>query len=269
MKNEFTKRAIYGILFAIVIIAAISFGYETYSLLMLLVLLGALNEFVRIVSVEEKRDIVTLYLISISFFLYGVSDYLKIDSEIFILLSMLIGFSAFILEMLKPKPNPFINLGKVFLTIMYISLPILLALRLPVIEGEYRPEIILIVFALIWANDSFAYIIGKNFGKHKLIERISPKKTIEGFVGGLVLTLVIGYVVSLNFNVFNTWQWLVITGIIGIFGVLGDLVESMFKRKAKIKDSGRFMPGHGGVLDRFDSFIVSIPFIYIFIQYIF
>lgn len=129
----------------------------------------------------------------------------------------------------------------------------------------FSPKMLLLVFVLLWANDTFAYLTGRLLGKHKLFERISPGKTIEGSVGGLILTLV-GVVVFSRFV-----SWLPLKAAIGmgiiavVFGTLGDLCESMLKRQAGVKDSGKLIPGHGGILDRFDSVLFAIPFVFVFL----
>ena len=268
MKNEFTKRASSGLIFVIIVLASIWYGAATYiSLLGILMLIG-LYEFSKMAVSDNLERFGIMYPISISIFMYGLSTYLGMHPKFFELLIYLLVFIVFIIELKKESPNPYKNLGNLFLSIIYIAVPLTLASKIPFFKGEYHYEIILSVFILIWANDSFAYIIGKNFGKTKLIERISPKKTVEGFVGGLVLTYLVGFALSFYYDVFTLTQWFIITNIVGIFGVLGDLVESMFKRKVTIKDSGKFMPGHGGMLDRFDSFLFTAPFIYIFTQLI-
>jgi len=124
------------------------------------------------------------------------------------------------------------------------------------------------MFILIWANDTFAYIVGKTIGKHKLFERISPKKTIEGFVGGMVFTVIGAYILgqSFYFTFLTPWQWMAFAAILVIFGTLGDLVESHLKRNAGVKDSGTIMPGHGGILDRLDSVLFAIPFLFLYYQ---
>ena len=131
--------------------------------------------------------------------------------------------------------------------------------------------IIIIIFLMIWINDTFAYLVGKTFGKHKLFEKISPKKTIEGFLGGAVFTIAFSFFIPMLFGWVkedNRWIWIVQAIIIVIFATLGDLVESKFKRSANVKDSGNIMPGHGGILDRLDSIIFAAPFIFLFYQII-
>ena len=124
------------------------------------------------------------------------------------------------------------------------------------------------ILILIWVNDSFAFFVGKNFGKRKLFVSVSPKKTQEGFIGGLLFSLLFAYIVS-RFNTnFTTLNWLIIAVIISVIGTLGDLVESKFKIQANIKDSGTIMPGHGGMLDRLDSLFFAAPFVYLYINFI-
>lgn len=135
------------------------------------------------------------------------------------------------------------------------------------------PEIIVAVFILIWSNDTFAFLIGKNFGKHKLLERISPKKTIEGFVGGLIGALFAGFIIfkvlQINYQFedqnYPLWVWITMAVIVAVFGTIGDLIQSKFKRQAGVKDSGIIMPGHGGLYDRLDSIIYASPFVYAFL----
>ncbi|MEO0775984.1 MAG: phosphatidate cytidylyltransferase, partial [Bacteroidota bacterium] len=113
---------------------------------------------------------------------------------------------------------------------------------------------------LTWSNDTAAYLVGSRIGKTPLFPRISPKKTWEGSLGGVVITFLIAFLISQWFREHSTKQWLVLAGIVAIFGSTGDLVESMLKRSENIKDSGNLLPGHGGVLDRFDAFIFLLPF---------
>jgi len=133
----------------------------------------------------------------------------------------------------------------------------------------YNPIYILGVLILIWVNDSFAYLSGKNFGKHKLYEKISPKKTIEGFVGGFIAAIIAGILIQYFTDTLSTFHWVIIAIITSIFGTIGDLIQSKFKRQAGVKDSGTIMPGHGGVFDRLDSILYASPFVYLYLQIIY
>ena len=132
--------------------------------------------------------------------------------------------------------------------------------------NDYNPNILLGSFILVWVNDSFAYLVGKNLGKQKLFEIISPKKTVEGFMGGLFFSCIASYFISTFTETLTFTSWLILAIIISVFGTLGDLIESKFKRQANVKDSGAIMPGHGGLLDRLDSIIFAAPFIYLFLR---
>jgi phosphatidate cytidylyltransferase len=141
--------------------------------------------------------------------------------------------------------------------------------KIPFGKDGYNPKILISIFILIWTNDSFAYVVGKSIGKTKLFERISPKKTIEGFVGGLLFSVIASYLVSkyyIEIAEGKIFIWIIIALIVGVFGTIGDLIESKFKRIAGVKDSGKIMPGHGGVLDRLDSVIFVAPIIFLFYQ---
>ncbi len=135
------------------------------------------------------------------------------------------------------------------------------------VSSNYQPELLIGIFAIIWTNDSFAYLFGKNFGKHKLMKRISPKKTIEGFIGGLIMAIGAGaglfyYLKSIGIINYSVWDWMIIAFVVAFFGTIGDLIQSKIKRQAEVKDSGSIMPGHGGIFDRMDSIIFAAPFAY-------
>ena len=155
----------------------------------------------------------------------------------------------------------------------YITLPFLFIVKISFGTNSYNPKIIIGLFVLIWTNDTFAYLVGKSMGKHKLFERVSPKKTIEGFLGGMVFAAFAGFLISKlyiqpnpAFSSKSILIWTIIALIVSVFGTIGDLIESKFKRIAGIKDSGSIMPGHGGILDRLDSVIFVAPIIFLFYQ---
>lgn len=175
----------------------------------------------------------------------------------------------FIFELYHCRENHFVSIAFTIFGIVYVVIP-MSTLNFIAFAGInqniYTYEYLLAMFIMIWVNDSGAYLIGSLIGKHKLFERISPKKTWEGSIGGLLSTFTAAYVVSLFFTGINVYQWLIFAVIVVIFGTYGDLVESQLKRRAGIKDSGNIMPGHGGLLDRFDSTFFVAPMIFLYLK---
>lgn len=219
-------------------------------------------EFQKMISFKSLFTYFIATLLMSSFYFYDYQYQL-------ILLTILALFLAFIPLLFDKKgQQPTRYLGNLFLSVLYIALPLSMLVKIPFFKSEtYQSSIILGIFVLVWVNDSFAYLTGNFLGNHKLLKHISPKKTIEGFVGGFIFTLIAGFLLSTQIQILSSNDWLVISFIIGIFGVLGDLVESMFKRKASVKDSGNIIPGHGGVLDRLDSIIFATPFIFAYLHF--
>jgi phosphatidate cytidylyltransferase len=174
-----------------------------------------------------------------------------------------------LLFLFNEKKTTLTSYSKYIYLIGYIILPFLLITKIPFGKVGYNPKIIISIFILIWTNDTFAYIVGKSIGKRKLFEKVSPKKTIEGFVGGVLFAVLASYIISkyyIEIVESNTFIWIITALIVSVFGTIGDLIESKFKRIAGVKDSGRIMPGHGGILDRLDSVIFATPIIFLFYQ---
>lgn len=147
----------------------------------------------------------------------------------------------------------------------YISTSLIYLLFIANIHRHYKPYIIIGIFLLVWINDSFAFLVGVNFGKRKLFERISPKKTVEGFVGGMLACLVGSYFIYLYLGELQLFEWFITALLIAILGTLGDLIQSKYKRQTGVKDSGNLIPGHGGIYDRLDSLVFASPFILTFL----
>lgn len=151
---------------------------------------------------------------------------------------------------------------------IYIVLPLLLIISASYTNKQYNPELIMGVFIIIWCADTFAYLVGRAIGKNKLAPTISPGKTIEGFIGGIIFSMLAGYILGIYYTSIPQLHWLIMAGGIAIVGTLGDLYESSLKRKANFKDSGNIIPGHGGVLDRLDSFLFAALFTYFYLLFI-
>ena len=155
--------------------------------------------------------------------------------------------------------------GKLIFTVIYTAIPFGFALGLPSFsthDNTFTLEVFFL-FILIWSSDTFAYLTGKFFGKHKMAPKISPKKTWEGFAGGVLLTFVLGFFIE-KFHPDLRGNWIVVGFLVSVFAPLGDLVESQLKRTFAVKDSGNIIPGHGGILDRLDSFIICVPVVYLY-----
>ena len=166
----------------------------------------------------------------------------------------------------KSAVHPFINIALFYLGILYVAVPFALINILVFYNGDYSYEIILGLLFLTWANDVGAYFTGILFGRTKLFERISPKKSWEGSIGGAGFSILTAFVIGLYFEGLNQVEWISVSIIVVIAGTYGDLVESHFKRSIQIKDSGTIIPGHGGFLDRFDSFLIAVPFVVVFLK---
>lgn len=170
-----------------------------------------------------------------------------------------------VITLFKFSKELYYDNGKLIFTVIYTALPFGFALGLPKfssVDNTFTLEVFFL-FILIWSSDTFAYFTGKFFGKHKMAPKISPKKTWEGFAGGVVLTLVLGFFVEKYFPELRG-NWMVVGVLVAVFGPLGDLVESQLKRNFGVKDSGNIIPGHGGILDRLDSFIICAPVVYLY-----
>ena len=169
---------------------------------------------------------------------------------------------ALLFELFGTSPTPFGNFGYYSAGIFYIALPVAMLFDIASLS-DYHPHRVMGIFWLIWTNDTMAYLIGSRIGRTKLFERISPKKTWEGTIGGAICTVLMSALIG-RFNPdFTISEWLTVGVMVGIFGALGDLVESMLKRSVGVKDSGTLLPGHGGLLDRFDSFLFVLVWVWI------
>ncbi len=263
MRNLIT-RSISGLVYAIIFISAILFSAETYLGLLAIFTAICIFEFSKIIQFKSYIPYVIL-----AFIVYCLITEKALSTYPFLLGISLFFLIIFLYQLITNRTISTEKVSqKILLNFTYLILPFFFLMSLPFIKGKYHSNIIIAIILIIWTNDSFAYLVGKNFGKHKLFEKVSPKKTIEGFIGGLVFAIIAGLIISKYVTIFSTTNWIFIAIIVSFFGTLGDLVESKFKRQASIKDSGNIMPGHGGLLDRLDSLFFLAPFVYLYIHYI-
>lgn len=268
------KRAITGALFVVAIVAAIIFKSWVFHAVFGLIGFLGLHEFYGLFKNSKATPYATLGLmIGCALYVLGIVTLYIPAWEIYLKGAALLSFGIIALaELYRKKKHPFENIGIALTGIIYIILPMLLLNYMIEFSQKtftitnYWP--VLSIFILVWCSDTFAYLVGRQIGKHKLFERISPKKSWEGFFGGLFFSVLGGLIIA-YFTDSSYIQFAVYGFIISTFGTLGDLVESMLKRSVGVKDSGHILPGHGGILDRFDAVLFVIPVIYILHHYLF
>lgn len=259
------KRGISGLIYSVLFISAIVYSKESYSILIAIFGYICIWEFLRLINFKNILPYLLFSgLLSLSFLSFDLSVAIKT-----VLVFSILGSLSLLINLYSKTPHRYSNLfQKLFITIKYLLLPFCFLILLPLVNGIYQYSIILSLVIFIWVNDSFAFLVGKNFGKRKLFETISPKKTIEGFIGGVFFTIISAIVLSYFIDFLPMIHWIVIAIIASVLGTIGDLVESKFKRQAGIKDSGTIMPGHGGLLDRLDSLLFVVPFVYLYIHFL-
>lgn len=261
-------RAITGFFFIIVMVGSMLLGDVVFSVFYLLLSLACLHEFYKILKSSgiKPHQLLGLGLSAAIFGLLAIRHYADVDNRIWLILIPLASL-IFITELYKKDPVPFANLSYTFVGLIYIIIPFCFFHELGFLGGigTYDWALPLAFFCLLWGNDTGAYLFGVKFGKTKLFERHSPKKSWEGFFGGVFTGIVIAYIFSTQFQNFSFLEWAGMAILISCIGTLGDLVESMLKRSFNTKDSGGLLPGHGGLLDRFDGLFLSAPLVYTYI----
>lgn len=261
--NETLKRALSGAVYIFLLLASILYSKESFAILFGAFLLIGVYEFCKLASLNYY---ISLPISAVLY--YFLWDKTLISTSTWTILSVfcIIISLKLLFYLFDNKKTAFKIYTRYIILIGYIIIPFLLTNHICIGKGnKYNEKILITILVLIWTNDTFAYLVGKNFGKHKLFPRVSPKKTIEGFIGGIIFTVIFSVLLSKYYiGTKNLYIWAIIAIIISIFSTLGDLIESKLKRVAGIKDTGNIMPGHGGILDRLDSIIFVVPFINLF-----
>lgn len=259
-------RSLSGALYVVLLIIVLSLS-TPHGFIILFFLLGIISlfEFNKLIQLKSSVPYLIFSILYAGFCYWRMV--LKSDAGFNeatqILLVLTVFVNLFLIKDLFSKKIPLFITKRYIMTTFYLSCGFIF---LALIASIFSPKILLGAFILIWVNDSFAYLVGKNFGKQKLFEKISPKKTVEGFLGGVFFSCIASYFIANSSGTLNFSYWLILGIIVAVFGTLGDLIESKFKRQANVKDSGTIMPGHGGILDRLDSIIFASPFIYLFLR---
>ena len=276
MKNLMV-RTLSGLVLVAVFVGAVLGSQWSFGALLLLILVGGQTEFYKLAretGLSPQRWMglaVGVLLFALNFIVFrqfsrSVTD--EAGGAVLYLL-LYIGLllpTLFVCELFRRSATPLANLGATLLGVLYVAVPLSLLLYVPVLAGDvvWRPETVLSYIFIIWANDVFAYLVGMTFGRHRLCERLSPKKSWEGFFGGLAGAVATGLAAAYALDA-NYWVWGGLARVASLSGVAGDLVETMIKGNTGVKDSGQVIPGHGGVLDRFDALLLSAPYVFLYL----
>ncbi len=261
--NENVIRSLSGIVYISVLILATLYSIESFFILFGVFLILTAKEFARLIHLPQIPALIASIIVYFQFAVFG-SNYLIELSLVVLTILLLIQLVFWLFS----KNNTSLKQSNWLLLTGYIIFPFVFLTKLPIVNNQFIPSIIIGIFILIWTNDTFAYIVGKSIGKNKLFERISPKKTIEGFIGGVFFAIIASIIIANYVVEMSMISWIISAFMISVFGTIGDLVESKFKRIANVKDSGNIMPGHGGMLDRLDSIIFVAPFLFLFYKII-
>ncbi len=271
MKTLLTRTAS-GAIFVILVIGSILWHPWAVFGVFFLFTLAALYEFGRMIAARYHSfpQSSFIFMGSVIYLLIGLFANGFVSYKILLAIVPLF-FLFFISALYQKNEDIFVNLGLKITGLLYVALPFGLfnVVANLGIEGqnEREPLFLIAFFLLVWVNDTFAYLSGITLGKHRLFERISPKKSWEGSIGGALITMILAGILGHYTTIFNSQSWVMLAAIIITTATFGDLIESMLKRHVNVKDSGNIMPGHGGILDRFDAAIFSIPF-YLFFLYL-
>ncbi len=266
--SNLQQRIIAASIGGVAIVGAIYWNQWAYFAVFFLLCGFTLREFYQLLGLDGNAPLIFygtftgLFIFILTFLvekrLIGVEHYFWISP---------VASAIFFIKLYKKnEKKPFTNIGFTFLGIIYVAVPFSLLNICAFLHNTYSHQIILGCLFLLWASDTGAYFAGTRFGKTQLFARVSPKKSWEGSIGGMLAALVVASLLAYFFTDLKYWHWYCIAVIIVIVGTYGDLVESLFKRSIDIKDSGASIPGHGGFLDRFDGLLLSAPFIVTFLR---
>ena len=263
--SSLRQRFITACIFGVLLLAPIFWGFIPGSIVVGILAVFTAHELLSLLEVKGK-DLIFQTLFSGIVYAGLVYIFFQNGSNWQIQFTILLGVMFGLLLMLRlfRKQFPFSFLFKIIPVILYVIVPLFLLIAIAYWSGTYHPLRIVSILLFIWTNDIMAYFVGKTIGKHPFSPTISPNKTWEGTIGGWISCVLVGILTFPYAGYFTLWEWLTLGLMTGILGSIGDLIESLFKRKKNIKDSGTFLPGHGGFLDRLDALLFAMPFIALF-----
>ena len=262
--KELIVRTISGILYVSILVIAMFTSRELFFGLFLILGVLTLHEFKKLIQLKTYLPFLIL-AIALYFLSFQMIDYRIVYA--FALISCVVNL-ILLKQLFNSTDAKPLESKRYITTIFYLIAGFVFITLIPQRENGFTAQVLVGVFALIWANDSFAYLVGKNLGKHKLMERISPKKTIEGFLGGLAGSILVSFLIFRYTQLYSVFLWMGLAILVSIFGTYGDLIQSKFKRQANVKDSGTLIPGHGGLYDRLDSILYASPFVYTVLEFV-
>lgn len=268
--NEWIKRGLWGLVFVALVIFCTYSGFLPVLALTSIVSSICIYEYLKMLKLNSALNL--LYAFLINFLILGLCDHIAQatfyeNTRILPGTLIVLGLLFFVFSLIKNTTEFLTPLSKVFFANIYISLPFLLFLNLQPAGNNrsYDWRYPMLVFFLVWSSDTFAYIAGRLLGKKPLFEVLSPKKTVEGFAGGAILSCAVGILLAyLWSDVLTYTDGIILSILVSVFGTMGDLAESALKRNAGVKDSGNILPGHGGALDRFDAFLFASVVVYVY-----
>lgn len=266
--KEILTRAFSGLLYIALLIASLYWQHAVISLFFIFGLI-CVAELKKLINLKNYFPYLIFVLLYIGFAYWEtLSKTSKGYDEACQILLVITIFVQLILikDLFSEKTIPLFESKRFIITTFYLTSSFIFLISIANFQQTFTPLLLLGSFILVWVNDTFAFLVGKNFGKQKLFPSVSPKKTVEGFLGGLFFSCIASYFITEYTKTLNFTNWLILAIIISVFGTIGDLIESKFKRQANVKDSGVIMPGHGGLLDRLDSIIFAAPFIFLFLR---
>ncbi|WP_036383055.1 phosphatidate cytidylyltransferase [Muricauda sp. MAR_2010_75] len=257
--KEILRRSITGVIYVVLLLGSVFLSSDAFDFLFMAFGLACLYEFKRIVRLKGYY-IFAAYLTLWWIFIYLVQE----DTVVTILMLLTLTVDlALLMFLFSKRPKKFTDFQKFVIAVFYIGGGFIFLTMIPYKEDNFAQFLIMGIFILIWVNDTFAYLVGRTLGRTKLYPEVSPKKTIEGSLGGLIFALASAYIMSCYETRLSLTEWMILATVIVIAGSLGDLLESKFKRMAGVKDSGAILPGHGGIWDRLDSLVFAAPFAYL------